>query len=127
MRSHSRRYPRIAPLKLTSDASSRSRALKCSLFSVRTGTITHARSISGSSASVAQERTLRGLCLSIVQGKVSVAHDLDLRERPLRRGRMTQPKVASTRIQTSDTQEVWYRIHVPIIATAASASGIAPQ
>jgi hypothetical protein len=40
MRSHSRRYPRIARSKLTSGSPSCSKALKCSLFSVHNGTIT---------------------------------------------------------------------------------------
>jgi hypothetical protein len=45
----------------------------------------------------------------------------------LRCGWVAQSRVASTRIQTSEAREVRDLIHSPIIAAAASASGIAPQ
>jgi hypothetical protein len=45
----------------------------------------------------------------------------------LRCGRVAQSKVASKRIQSPEAREVWDLIHSPIIATAALASGIAPQ
>jgi hypothetical protein len=51
MRSHSRRYPRIARSKLTSGSPSCSKALKCSLFSVHNGTITHSFPTSGKGSS----------------------------------------------------------------------------
>jgi hypothetical protein len=92
-----KRYPGIARSKPTSSAPSCSRALKRSRLSVHNGTITHARSISGSSPSVAEKRTLRRR-IDYHAGRCVLPNTLGL---PRRRGPGCHPHLATKLRATS--------------------------